>query len=157
MSCPKSAQCGFMGSYVAPTVTGVGAPLYRNPGTGASPLPAAPSASVAASPGPLDGQYGLSSRSMCPSGSPSAGFDQVLVSAPTDLLRIDGLLMDGFSLTTTRRQTRDLRGDVPNTPVFSQSGDEPGVKESGAFGGMRISDAGNGPYSFRKPLRTFVV
>jgi hypothetical protein len=150
MSCPRSNQGGFLGSYVPPDHEGVSCPTYRNPGVGQLAAARAQCHNTAA----LDPHFGLATRTMFPSAtSPGDGFDQVFISAPTDLLAADGLLMDGTTLTNNKRQSRDLRGDIPVNPTYSC--DERGQRTLGPFGGMMNGDTGY--LEFRKPLRTYIV
>lgn len=151
MSCPRSNQGGFLGSYVPAEYQGVNCSTYRHPGVGQL---AAARPCGAHQLGALDPHFGLSSRSMFPSmTAPGDGFDQVFVSAPTDLLMADGLLIDGHSLTVNKRQSRDLRGDIPVNPTYSC--DETGERTLGPFAGMWNGDTGY--LEFRKPVRFFIV
>ncbi len=104
--------------------------------------------------GPCSAGYGLSSKQLFPAAiSPCDGFDQVLVSAPLDILYADNLMNDVNVLTTTRGQTWDPRGEPTIAAVFSR--DQTGRLEMGAFGGALEST--RGVYSVRKPVRTYTI
>lgn len=143
---------GFLGSYV-PAEYYVHGCHYSGCSNSARPLQAACNNQAQAM-GPCAAGYGLSSDQLFPTSLDSCdGFDQVLVSAPLDFLYADNLMDDTNVLTTTRNQTRDLRGEPAIAAVFSQG--ESGGSELGPFGGVHQSSIGS--YEFRKPTRTYIV
>lgn len=82
------------------------------------------------------------------------GFDKVLVDAPMDLLYADQLMGEDVNvLTTTRNQSRDLRGEPAIAGMYTL--DKFGVSEGGSAGGAYLPDLG--PYQLRKPVRQFIA
>lgn len=97
------------------------------------------------------GGMGLASHQLFPSmNMPSDGFDDVLISAPHDFLYADNLMDDKSTLTTTKGQSWDPRGEPAVAPYYSY--DETGTLQAGIAGGMY--QPSRGPYEYRKPLRT---
>jgi hypothetical protein len=92
--------------------------------------------------------YGLDSDQMFPAAYDACdGFDNVLVSAPLDLLWADTLLDSDTVLSNNRNQSRDLRGDIPIPAI---QGCYPGTM--GPFAGAWESSIG--PYEYLKSVRT---
>lgn len=154
----QSRYCPF--GQTAPTFVGsyVPADQYTTPSAvfhcaESAPAPV-PCNSTTQAVGPCSAGFGLSSKQLFPSAiSPCDGFDQVVVSAPLDLLYADNLMDDVNVLTTTRGQTYDLRGEPAIAAAFSC--DQSGQLAVGPFGGTQQSL--RGPYEYRKAVRTYIV
>lgn len=144
---------GFLGAYVPADEYLKGGCFASGCSKSARPLQAACDNEVQAM-GPCAAGYGLDSAQLFPTSLDACdGFDNVLVSAPMDFLYADNLMDDTNVLTTTRNQTKDLRGEPTIAPLYSC--DETGDKEVGPFGGTYQSTIG--PYELRKAIRTYIV
>lgn len=81
------------------------------------------------------------------------GFDQILVDAPPNLLYADQLMGDDVNvLTTTRNQSRDLRGEPVIPAMYTM--DKYGRQEAGSAGGAYTPSLG--PYQLQKPVRQYI-
>ena len=144
---------GFLGAYVPAEQYVQGGCFASGCSKTARPLQAACNNEVQAM-GPCAAGYGLDSAQLFPTSLDACdGFDNVLVSAPMDFLYADNLMDDVNVLTTTRNQTKDLRGEPTIAPVYSCG--ESGGHEPGPYGGVLMSTMG--PYELRKAVRTFIV
>ena len=81
------------------------------------------------------------------------GFDQVIVDSPPNLLYADQLMGEDVNvLTTTRNQSRDLRGEPPIEAMYTL--DQYGVSEPGSAGGAYQPSLG--PYALQKAVRQYI-
>ncbi len=145
---------GFLGSYV-PADQYVDGCYSTGCSTGAKQLQGVCN-NAAQVMGPCSAGFGLDTNQLFPSSlDPCDGYDNVLVSAPLDFLYADTLLDCCEVLTTTKNQTRDLRGE-PAVPAV-MSCDESGAVEAGPFGGTFLPNIGSSPYDIRKCVRTYIV
>ena len=105
--------------------------------------------------GPADGAPAKPVASLFPLalGPGDDGFDAVLVDSPLDLLYADQLMGEDTNvLTTTRNQSRDLRGEPSIEGMYTV--DKFGKTEPGVACGAYQSSLG--AYAYKKAVRQFV-